>query len=176
MLKIGIFLAHFSYFKLYRRAVCLSENGATRMHINPIQDVSGAVLILSAPVCPCVRTLQPLNPLPPHGATAPNVPGLPHYRGFTMTLRHTTLGTAPLDEWSARRRDNCWTTGSIFTKLSRNVLPLNATAACVLISWPYNNVAETRSCYMGAPLIVGPKDGVMPVVIDLWKYTQRLLR
>ena len=27
------------------------------------------------------------------------------WRGFTITLRHTTLGRTPLDEWSARRRD-----------------------------------------------------------------------
>jgi hypothetical protein len=32
-----------------------------------------------------------------------------HYRGFTITLRHTTLGRTPLDEWSARRRDLYWT-------------------------------------------------------------------
>jgi hypothetical protein len=32
-------------------------------------------------------------------------PGPPHYRGFTITLRHTTLGRAPLDERSARRTD-----------------------------------------------------------------------
>jgi hypothetical protein len=31
-------------------------------------------------------------------------PGPPHYRGFTITLRHTTIGRTPLDEWSARRR------------------------------------------------------------------------
>jgi len=31
--------------------------------------------------------------------------GLPHYRGFTIILRHTTLGRTPLDEWTARRRD-----------------------------------------------------------------------
>ena len=29
----------------------------------------------------------------------------PHYRGFVITLRHTTVGRTPLDEWSARRRD-----------------------------------------------------------------------
>ena len=28
-----------------------------------------------------------------------------HYRGFTMALRHTTLGRTSLDEWSARHRD-----------------------------------------------------------------------
>jgi len=34
--------------------------------------------------------------------------GLLHYRGFTITLRHTTLGRTPLDEWSALRRDLHW--------------------------------------------------------------------
>jgi hypothetical protein len=41
----------------------------------------------------------------PHGATTPIRPGPPHYRGFTIALRHTTLHGTPLDEWSARRRD-----------------------------------------------------------------------
>jgi hypothetical protein len=39
-----------------------------------------------------------------------DMPGHPHYRGFTITLRHTTLGRTPLDEWSARRRDLYLTT------------------------------------------------------------------
>jgi hypothetical protein len=39
----------------------------------------------------------------PSGITAPSGPGPPHYRGFTITLRHTTLGRTPLDEWPARR-------------------------------------------------------------------------
>ena len=34
----------------------------------------------------------------------------PHFRGFTITLRRTTLGRTPLDEWSARRRDLYLTT------------------------------------------------------------------
>jgi hypothetical protein len=38
-------------------------------------------------------------------ATAPGGLGPPSYRGFTITLRHTTLGRNPLDEWSARHRD-----------------------------------------------------------------------
>ena len=45
-----------------------------------------------------------------HGATTPSGPGPLHYRGFTVTLRHTTLGRTPLDEWSARRTDLCLTT------------------------------------------------------------------
>jgi hypothetical protein len=32
------------------------------------------------------------------------------FRGFTITLKHTTLGRTPLDEWSARRRDLYLTT------------------------------------------------------------------
>jgi len=44
-----------------------------------------------------------------HGATAPSEPG-PHYRGFMITLRHTTLGMTPLNEWSARRIDLYLTT------------------------------------------------------------------
>jgi len=36
-----------------------------------------------------------------HGATAPNEPGPLHKRGFTITLRHTTVGSTPLEKWSA---------------------------------------------------------------------------
>jgi hypothetical protein len=39
------------------------------------------------------------------GTSAPSESGPPHYRGFTITLRHTTLGRTPMDEWSAWRRD-----------------------------------------------------------------------
>jgi len=40
-----------------------------------------------------------------HGWTV--VVGLrpPHCQDFEITLRHTTLGRTPLDEWSARHRD-----------------------------------------------------------------------
>ena len=39
------------------------------------------------------------------GVTAPSGLGSPHYRGFKITLRRTTFGRTPLDEWSTRRRD-----------------------------------------------------------------------
>jgi hypothetical protein len=42
--------------------------------------------------------------------SSPSGPRPPHYRGFMIPLRHTTLGTTPLDEWSARRRDLYLTT------------------------------------------------------------------
>ena len=33
-----------------------------------------------------------------HGVAVPSGPRPPHYRGFTIALRHTTLGRTPLDE------------------------------------------------------------------------------
>jgi hypothetical protein len=40
-----------------------------------------------------------------HASTAPKGPKPPHCRGFTITLKHITLGRTPLDECSARRSD-----------------------------------------------------------------------
>jgi len=40
----------------------------------------------------------------------PSGPGPPHFRGFMIALRYTTLGRTPLDEGSARRRDLYLTT------------------------------------------------------------------
>ena len=45
-----------------------------------------------------------------HDATDPSGPGPPHYRSFTITLKHTTLGRTPLNELSARGRDLYLTT------------------------------------------------------------------
>jgi hypothetical protein len=45
-----------------------------------------------------------------HDAATPSGPRLLHCRGLTITLRHTTRGRTPLDEWSARRRDLYLTT------------------------------------------------------------------
>jgi hypothetical protein len=44
------------------------------------------------------------------GEPCPNWPGPPHFQGFTITHRHTTLSRNTLDEWSARRRDIYLTT------------------------------------------------------------------
>ena len=46
----------------------------------------------------------------------PSGPGPSHYRVFTITFKHTTLGRNPLDEWSARRRDLYLTTHSTHKK------------------------------------------------------------
>jgi hypothetical protein len=52
------------------------------------------------------------------GTTAPSGAGPPHYRGFTITLIHTTPGRTPLDEWSARRRDLYLTTHNTHNRQS----------------------------------------------------------
>ena len=41
----------------------------------------------------------------PYGATALHGLGPPYYRGYTITLRHTTVGRTRMDERSAHRRD-----------------------------------------------------------------------
>jgi len=46
----------------------------------------------------------------PHETTDPSGPGLPHNRGFTITLRYALFGRTPLDEWWTRRRDLYLTT------------------------------------------------------------------
>jgi hypothetical protein len=53
---------------------------------------------------------------------APSGPGLPRYRDFTITLRHTTHGRTPLDEWSARRWDLYLTTHNTHTRHT-NIAP-----------------------------------------------------
>jgi hypothetical protein len=62
---------------------------------------------------PASHLIQPTAPpvsFSPHCATASSGPGPPHYRGFTITLRHTTLDRTPLEEWSSRRREPYLTT------------------------------------------------------------------
>ena len=57
-----------------------------------------------------------------HGATAPRGQGSPHYPGFTITLRHTTLSRTPLDEWSVRR-SNLYLTNHNTHKRQTSMLP-----------------------------------------------------
>jgi hypothetical protein len=45
-----------------------------------------------------------------YGAKSPSGPGPPHYRGFTINLRHNTLSLTPMDLWSSRCRDLYLTT------------------------------------------------------------------
>jgi len=52
----------------------------------------------------------------PYGATAPSGPGPPHYLGFTITPRSTTLGRTLLENWSPRIRDLYVTTHNVHNR------------------------------------------------------------
>jgi len=54
-------------------------------------------------ICKIIRSSS-ISP-PPHGAKAPTGPGPPHCRGFTITLRHTTLDRTHPDNWKDRSWD-----------------------------------------------------------------------
>jgi hypothetical protein len=43
-----------------------------------------------------------------HEASTPRKPGSLYYRGFTITLRHTTVGRTPLDEWLPFAENSTW--------------------------------------------------------------------
>jgi hypothetical protein len=72
----------------------------------PRLTMSGTISVLSSLCQSWHVTEWPLpSPFFFRGATASSGPGPAHYGGFTITLRHTTFGRTPLDEWSARRRE-----------------------------------------------------------------------
>ena len=54
-------------------------------------------------------------PAPPPMVQQPLV-GQGYYGGFTITLRYTTLGRSPLDEWSARHTDLFLTIHDIYMR------------------------------------------------------------
>jgi hypothetical protein len=86
------------------------------------------------------------------GATAPNRPGPPHYRGFTIILRHTTLSRTSLDEWSARRRDNTQhlqetgvhATSGIRTRSPASEWPLNLATTGIGTVDPFDRVLPSH--------------------------------
>ena len=51
-----------------------------------------------------------------HGSTSRSGPGHPHFRGFTITFRYTTLGRTSLDQWPAQHKDLCVITHNIRKK------------------------------------------------------------
>jgi hypothetical protein len=77
-------------------------------------------LFTLSPVC-LIRTYKQrsnsrvLNFFPSYGAPAQRETWPPHYWGFSITKRRTTVGRTPLDEWSAPLPDN--------TPLTTNIHP-----------------------------------------------------
>ena len=78
-----------------------------------------------------------------HGMTAPSGPEPPHYRGFTITLKHTTLGRTPLEEWSARRRDLYLTTHNTHKKHAYMV-PAGFEPVIPASEWPQTHAQTAR--------------------------------
>jgi hypothetical protein len=84
----------------------------------------------------CIQNISPST----HNQTAPNGPDLPQCRGFTITLRHTTLGRTPLDDWSDRRRD---------LYLTKNVPPAVFQTAVLASEWPQTQVLDPVATEIG---------------------------
>jgi hypothetical protein len=70
-----------------------------------------------------------------HGVTAPGGSGPPHYRGFTIILRHTILDRTRLDEWSVRRGDLYLTTHNTH-KRQISMPPVGFEPAIPASEWP----------------------------------------
>jgi hypothetical protein len=88
------------------------------------------------------------------GATAPSGPGHPHYRGFTITLRYTTLGRTPLDEWSARRRHVCLTTHSTH-KRQTSMTTVGFEPAISRSERPQKHALDSAATGMGGNVYIG---------------------
>jgi hypothetical protein len=82
------------------------------------------------------------------GATARSVPGPPHCRGFTITLRHTALGRTPLDErhlcpWRDSKPQSQQASGKRPTPLDRAAIGIGS------VDWDANtnNSRERKRIY-----------------------------
>jgi hypothetical protein len=84
----------------------------------------------------------------PNGATAPNGPGPPHYRSFTITVRHTTLGRTPLDEGPARRRDLYLTTHNT-QKRQTSMHPAEFEPTISASEWPQTHALDRADTGIG---------------------------
>ena len=80
---------------------------------------------------------------------APSGPGLPRYRDFKITLRHTTHGRTPLDEWSSRRRDLYLTTHNTH-KRHTNIPPTGFEPAIPASERPQTYVLDRAATRIGS--------------------------
>ena len=101
-----------AHFCVYKSRNCASWIQSTTSHTNSFSFIAIILfLIFQTGISLCishlsVHIIHPVSSLiflP--GRNSPSGPWPPHYRGFTITLRHTILGRTPLDEWSACRTD-----------------------------------------------------------------------
>jgi hypothetical protein len=98
--------------------------------------------------CAVRHRLKPGLIPPSHGATAACGPRPPHYRGFTITFRHTTLGSTTLDKWSARRRNLYLTTHKIH-KRHTSMPPSGFEPTIPTSEWPQTHVLDGAATGIG---------------------------
>ena len=88
-----------------------------------------------------------------HGATAHSRPVSPHYRGFTITLRHTVVRRTPLDEWSARPTNLYLTTQNTSQERDNHA---------VSEIWTRNAASERPQTYASEPAASGIGQSATP--------------
>ena len=92
---------------------------------------------------------------PPHGASAHRGPGPTQYRGFTITLRHTTLSRTPLDEWLTHRRDLYLTTHNRHKKQA-SMPPAEFEPAIPASERPWIHALDREAIRMGKLFLYTP--------------------
>jgi hypothetical protein len=104
-----------------------------------------------------------LSLIPTPCATGLNGSGPPHYRGFTITLRHTTIRRSPLDEGSARRRDLYLTTHNIHNN-KKSMPPTGFKHAIPTSEWQQTHVLDRTATGIGVETeVLGEKENPVPL-------------
>ena len=83
----------------------------------------------------------------------------PHFWGFTITLRHTTLGRIPLDKWPARRRDLYLTTHTTHKRQTsmppagfESVIPASERPLSYVLYWATSGIGHQKFLSFAANL------------------------
>jgi hypothetical protein len=99
----------------------------------------------------------------------------PHCWGFEITLRHTTLGRIPLDEWSAWRRDPYLTTHNIH-KRQAPMLRRGLNPHCQQASGRKSSPDNVRQL-INMTLLPLPRDRkVSHFLLKTWQHLERLVK
>jgi hypothetical protein len=98
-----------------------------------------------------------------NGTTAPSGPGRPHYRGFTITLRHSTVGRTPLDEWSARCRDLYLTTHNTH-KRHTSMSPVGFEPTIPISERPQTHALDRAATGIGTAYTTGQKIDIIGTI------------
>ena len=107
------------------------------------------------------------------GTTASG-PGPPHYRGYTITVGHTTLSRTLLDEWSARRWDLYLTTHSTH-KRKTSMHPAASEPAIPTSDRPQTHALDRAATGIGVLWLIGAvnrfeREWLMNCKKMCWKY------